>query len=68
MKAHKSPDGRPLLFRANENARRLQRSAARLAMPTLPESMFLEGLRELVSLSGTFLPGIHSRQRDYSAA
>ena len=33
MKAHKSSDGHPLLFRARENARRLQRSAARLALP-----------------------------------
>jgi len=56
MKAHKSPDGRPLLFRPSENARRLQRSAARLAMPTVPESMFLDGLRELVRLDQAWIP------------
>jgi len=56
MKAHKSPDGRPLLFRPKENARRLQRSAARLAMPALPESMFLDGLRELVRLDQAWIP------------
>lgn len=56
MKAHKSPDGRPLLFRPQENARRLQRSAARLAMPPVPEELFLEGLRELVRLDEAWIP------------
>src|SRR5260370_28802459 len=56
MKAHKSPDGRSLLFRPLENARRLQRSAARLAMPAVPEPLFLEGLRELVRLDQAWIP------------
>lgn len=56
MKAHKSRDGRPLLFRPAENARRLQRSAARLAMTPVPESLFLEGLRELVRLDQAWIP------------
>ena len=56
MKAHKSPDGTPLLFRPKENARRLQRSAARLAMAPVPESLFLDGLRELVRLDQAWIP------------
>ena len=40
MKAHRSPTGNPLLFRPADNARRFQRSAARLAMATVPESLF----------------------------
>jgi branched-chain amino acid aminotransferase len=56
LKAHKSPDGRPLLFRPRENARRLQRSAARLAMPAVPENMFLDDLRELVRLDQAWIP------------
>jgi branched-chain amino acid aminotransferase len=56
MKAHRSPEGRPLLFRPAENARRFQRSAARLAMPPVPESLFLEGLRELVRLDQAWIP------------
>lgn len=56
MKAHKSADGRPLLFRPRDNAQRLNRSAARLAMPIVPESMFLEGLRELVRLDQAWIP------------
>src|SRR6516162_7962634 len=57
MKAHKSAGGRPLLFRPRENARRLRCSAARLAMPEVPEGLFLEGLRELVRLDNAWIPG-----------
>lgn len=56
MKAHKSSAGHPLLFRPKENAQRFQRSAARLAMPVVPESMFLEALRELVRLDSSWIP------------
>jgi branched-chain amino acid aminotransferase len=56
MKAHKSPGGRPLLFRPRENALRLQRSAARVALPPVPEALFLEGLRELVRLDQAWIP------------
>ena len=56
MKAHKSSDGCALLFRAQENARRLRRSAARLAMPAVPESLFLDGVRELVRLDRAWIP------------
>lgn len=56
MKAHKSLDGRPLLFRPQENARRLQLSATRLAMAPVPESLFMDGLRELVRLDQAWIP------------
>ena len=56
MKAHKSPEGRPLLFRPAENARRFQRSAVRLAMAPVPENLFLDGLRELVRLDQAWIP------------
>ncbi|MGB7599997.1 MAG: branched-chain amino acid aminotransferase [Candidatus Sulfotelmatobacter sp.] len=56
MKAHKSADGHILLFRARENALRLQRSAARLAMPAVPESLFMDAVRELVRLDRGWIP------------
>jgi branched-chain amino acid aminotransferase len=56
MKAHKSPEGRPLLFRPVENARRFERSAARLAMPPVPEDLFLDALRELVWFDQAWIP------------
>src|SRR5260370_18400091 len=56
MKAHKSPAGRPLLFRPRENAPRLQRSATRPPMPTVPKSLFLDSLLEVVCLGQTWIP------------
>jgi branched-chain amino acid aminotransferase len=56
LKAHRSSAGRPLLFRPRDNALRFQRSAARLAMPPVPESLFLEGLRELIRLDQAWIP------------
>jgi branched-chain amino acid aminotransferase len=56
QKAHRSPDGTPLLFRPWENARRMARSAARMAMPPIPESMYVEGLRKLVRADESWIP------------
>jgi branched-chain amino acid aminotransferase len=56
LKAHRSPAGEIFLFRPWENARRLNRSAARLAMPEAPEPLFLEGLRELLQLDREWVP------------
>lgn len=56
LKVHGGPAGEPLLFRAAENARRLRRSAARLAMAAPPESLFLEGLRELMRVDRAWVP------------
>jgi branched-chain amino acid aminotransferase len=44
MKAYRAGRGRPNLFRPLDNCRRLALSAARLAMPEVPESLFLEGI------------------------
>lgn len=56
MKAHRSADGHALLFRARENALRLQRSAGRLAMPAVPESLFMDAVREFVRLDHGWIP------------
>jgi branched-chain amino acid aminotransferase len=56
LKAHRGPNGEILLFRPWENARRLNRSAARLAMPEIPEALFLEGLRELIRTDAEWVP------------
>src|SRR4029453_7450708 len=44
LKAYRTADGGATLFRPQENARRFQQSAERLAMPPLPESLFLESI------------------------
>jgi branched-chain amino acid aminotransferase len=56
LKVHRGPTGAALLFRAAENAKRLQRSAARLAMTLPPESLFLDGLRELIRVDHSWIP------------
>src|SRR5215471_17605622 len=48
FKAHRTADGGIALFRPRDNYARLNRSAARLAMPEVPEALFLDGVAELV--------------------
>ena len=56
MKATKHADGRAVLFRPELHARRLNRSAARLAMAELPEETFLACLHRLVDLDKAWIP------------
>ncbi|WP_428668928.1 branched-chain amino acid aminotransferase [Reyranella sp.] len=55
LKAYKTADG-ATLFRPRENARRFQQSAERLAMPVLPEELFLEAVDRLVSIDRAWIP------------
>jgi hypothetical protein len=58
MKAYRHPDGSLGLFRPEQNARRFNASARRMAMPELPEELFLESIRQLVSVDGDWTPSI----------
>jgi branched-chain amino acid aminotransferase len=58
MKAYRLPDGGIGLFRPSANARRLQLSAQRMAMPELPEAIFLESVRALVRTDKDWVPTI----------
>ncbi|MVN78212.1 branched-chain amino acid aminotransferase [Hymenobacter sp. HMF4947] len=55
-KAYRQADGSVALFRPLDNWRRLNASAERMAMPTVPEDIFLQGLRELVKLDAGWVP------------
>jgi len=55
FKAHRTPAG-VALFRPRENFSRFNRSAARLAMPEIPESLFLDGAKELIRLDRDWIP------------
>jgi len=57
LKAYKTVDGGATMFRPRENARRFQQSAERLAMPILPEEIFLEAIDHLVSIDRDWIPG-----------
>jgi branched-chain amino acid aminotransferase len=56
LKAYKQPDGGVAVFRPEENARRFNRSAARLAMPELPVELFLAAVDELVAADAAWVP------------
>ena len=50
MKAFKNSNNEVLLFRKEENYKRINRSAVRLSIPEIPEDIFMNGLDELLSL------------------
>lgn len=56
IKAYRHNDGSVYTFRAEENARRLNQSARRLALPELPEELFVEALKQLVSIDERWVP------------
>jgi branched-chain amino acid aminotransferase len=58
LKAYRLADGGMALFRPEQNARRFQRSAKRLAMPALPEEMFLQACKQLVEVDKEWFPPV----------
>jgi branched-chain amino acid aminotransferase len=56
MKAYHQHDGGVALFRPLDNWARLNSSAERMCMPTVPEDLFMQGLRELVKLDSEWVP------------
>jgi branched-chain amino acid aminotransferase len=56
MKAYRLADGGTALFRPEANARRFQDSARRMAMPELPEDLFLESIERLVKADSDWIP------------
>ena len=50
MKAFKNSNNDVLLFRKEENYKRINRSAVRLSIPEIPEGVFMNGLDELLLL------------------
>ena len=56
MKAYKAKHERPALFRPIDNWRRMNRSAKRLCMPTIPENIFMDGISYVTALSEKCIP------------
>lgn len=56
MKAYKDSEGTVWLFRPEENQKRLNISAKRLAMPEVPADYFMEGLKTLLRLDSDWIP------------
>ncbi|MDB2606526.1 branched-chain amino acid aminotransferase [Zobellia sp.] len=56
MKAYKDADEKVWLFRPLDNFKRLNISAKRMAIPELPEEVFMEGLKTLLELDKKWIP------------
>ena len=56
MKAYKNDKGEVALFRPLENFGRMNKSAIRMAMPEVPEEIFMGGLLELLRLDSAWVP------------
>ena len=56
MKAYRQPDGGVALFRPEANARRFAKSAERLALPQMPEQLFIETVEALVKQDSAWVP------------
>lgn len=62
MKAYKCPDGSIRLFRPDKNMARLNKSSARLALPTFDGDKFIELIGQLCKMDSRFIPA----QKGYS--
>lgn len=56
MKAYKNDKGEVSIFRPVDNFKRLNKSAIRMAMPEIPEELFMGGLMELLKLDSAWVP------------
>jgi len=55
LKANRTVNDEVVLFRPDMNARRFNRSAERMCMPTIPEDLFVEAIRQLVALDNEWV-------------
>ncbi len=65
LKAYRWSDGSIVSFRPEANAARLRTSARRLAIPELPEAVFLESLRQLIAVDHEWVPAAGGEQSLY---
>jgi len=56
MKAYAAKDGRVLMFRPEQNARRMNRSAERMCMPQIPEQDYIQALKDLIMHEKEWIP------------
>jgi branched-chain amino acid aminotransferase len=56
IKAYKDGEGNASIFRPYDNFRRFNVSAERMQMPTVPEELFMDGMRKLIELDKSWIP------------
>jgi branched-chain amino acid aminotransferase len=65
LKAYRWADGSIVSFRPEANAARLRSSARRLAIPELPDDLFIESLRQLIAVDHEWVPPAGGEQSLY---
>ena len=58
IKAYQNEEGKAAIFRPYENFKRFNISATRMQMPTVPEKIFIDGMRELINLDRNWIPAM----------
>lgn len=56
LKAFKNEQGEVFVFRPEKNAARFDKSAERMCMPTLPDGLFVNAIKELVGIDHQWIP------------
>lgn len=56
IKAYKNQQGDAYIFRPFDNFKRFNISAERMAMPQIPEEIFIEGMRQLIDIDKNWIP------------
>lgn len=60
LKAYRCPDGKVRVFRAEENAARLQNTARGIVMPEVPTELFVDMVKKVVRLNQEYVPPYES--------
>jgi branched-chain amino acid aminotransferase len=56
LKAYRTENEEILVFRPTANLKRMNISAERMCMPEIPEELFMEGIKSLLSLDRSWIP------------
>jgi branched-chain amino acid aminotransferase len=62
IKAYKNVNDQAVIFRPQENYKRFNTSAERMQMPTVPEWLFMDGMKQLIQLEQAWIP----KEQDHS--
>lgn len=56
LKAYRSKEGKVLLFRPDQNAKRMKESCARVLMPEVPVEKFIDACIQVVKANDAYVP------------
>lgn len=56
LKAHRNESGQVSIFRMKDNFNRMNLSAERMAMPAIPEELFMEGIKKIIEIDQKWVP------------